>query len=371
MSEIMYNCEICGGSYTTKKHYIKHLHTKKHNKMNSLLVECNFCKKVFSTKTNYTRHLKKFHAIEQITDNFVPAMDNDNDSDSIKDKKDKYDKELDLLKVVYELKHKNAILEKDNVILRLEKDNQVQKEKYEKELYKQKSEILEKNGETLEKDKMFAQDIAKSTIKTTDTAVKGLTYARKYYPNAPELKKMDKYDLGDDNELIDLLLFYSRKGTLSHYIGDFVIKFYKKNDPNDQSLWTTDIARLTFIVKQLLKNKTDWRYDKKGIKVCNIIVNPLLINIKTILKKYNNDINDMISGKTSGYFSEDEDGYESEGDYKRHKKNHRELDNNDKLKLVNNQKTATQIITEIDNKILAKDILKYISPHLSLSLCNE
>ena len=392
--------------------------TKKHKNTLDATIICQLCSKVFSTKANRDRHFKKMHSLTSpiitptpttltptttnTTSSLIPTalhaltslspdMSNMDkyENDSIVDKQSKYDKELDLLKIVYELKHENEILklEKDNASLKqdkiiLEKENQIQK--CEKELYKQKSEIHEK-------DKIFAQDIARTTAKTTFTAVNGLTYVKEHYPNAPVLKKLDKYNLGDDSELIESLLFYSGKGTLSNYIGDFLIKFYKKNDPNDQSLWTTDIARLTFIVRQILRKKIDWHYDKKGIKVCNTIINPLLSNIKTILKKYINDINDVINGKSncltnsnsssnsSNPYDSDEESdteYDSKDDYEQHKNRHirrneNKLDNNDKLKLVGDQQVAVQIITNIDNKLLSKDIIKYISPHLSLSSSKE
>ena len=379
MSEILYYCKLCNISDISKKQYDKHLQTKKHKKILDGSTVCKFCKKIFTTKTNRDKHLRKIHHTDPNVENIIKILPDDKeDDDKIVDKNDKYDKELDLLKMVYELKHENTIkdnvilkkdndilkLEKDNVILKLEKDNQIQKEQFEKELYKQQSKIHEN-------DKIFAQDVARSTIKTTDTAVNGLTYVRKNYPNAPILKKLDKYDFGeDDDELIKLLLFYSRKGTLSHYIGDFLIKFYKKNDPNDQSLWTTDIARLTFLVKHILRKKDDWHYDKKGIKVCNTIINPLLSNIKTILKKYNDDMYDIINGKKTVDDSDSEGEYESQSDYERHK-NPPELDNNEKIKLVNDQQIIVQIITDINNKMLSKDIIKYISPLLSLSPSKE
>ena len=398
MNDTSCYCDLCNISYVSNKQYTKHLQTKKHKRILEKIFECKICKRKFTTKANHDRHLKKIHQnnlnidldIDYPKEKIAVVASNDIDvdvdvdveeNDKIVDikNKDKYEKELDLLKMVYELKHENVVLkfEKNNIILEkdnaiLKKDNQIQKEQFEKELFKQKFETSEQKSEIHEKDKIFAQDVAKSTIKTTDTAVNGLTYVRKNYPNAPVLKKLDKYDFGEEDEkLIELVLFYSRKKTLSHYIGDFLIKFYKKNDPNDQSLWTTDIARLTFIVKQILKKKSDWHYDKKGIKVCNTIINPLLSNIKTILKKYNDDIYDMINCKKNDNSDSDSEGeYESQSDYDRHK-NPPELDNNDKMKLVSDQQIIVQIITDINNKTLAKEIIKYISPLLSLMPCKE
>ena len=377
---VKYKCEKCNTSYSAISNYKQHLTTQKHKKKSGEILECSICGKVFQRKFNYDRHLLNVHEGDK--------LNNDNDDDTITDKSSKssnlsepstdigkptinidklsttenpkvmtkYDKDLDMLNVLYKLEianYKNKLLKQELII---------QKERYEKKIYKQKSEIHEK-------DKIFAQDIAKTTAKTTETAVNGLTYAKEHYSNAPELKKLDLDscdELCENDRLIERLLFYSDKGKIADYLGDFIIKFYKKNDPNDQSLWTTDLSRLTFIVRQILKKKADWKYDKKGIKVCKIIINPLLENIKSILKKYINDIDDEITGKNKDHFSEDEDGYESEGDYERHK-NPPELDNNDKLKLVNSQKTAVQIITDIDNKSLAKNIVKYISPHLSIT----
>lgn len=370
-------CKICDREYTTEINYSKHLKTGKHleNKKlhNTKKYVCTTCSEIFTRKYNYDRHYQKCHKTSLTIKDIIKDTDDDNDCiiDSKPTSPSMYEKDLDILKVVYELKQKNVVLEKDNKIL--EKDNEILGKdnvilKLEKELYKQKSEIHEK-------DKIFAQDIAKSTLKTTNTAVNGLTYVKMHYPNAPELKKLDNYnDLGENDQLIERLLFYSRKGNIADYLGDFLIKFYKKDDPNAQSLWSTDLARLTFIVKQILKNKTDWRYDKKGIKVCNTIVNPLLSNIKTILRKYNNDINDIITGKKVEYISDSEsdqdDMYDSRSEYDKHK-HPQELSNNEKMKLVNNQEVAMQIIADIDNKILAKGIIKYIIPHLSLIQSNE
>ena len=183
----------------------------------------------------------------------------------------------------------------------------------------------------------------------------GLAYVRKNYPNAPALKKLDNYDkLNDNDDTIELLLFYAKKGRIAAYLGDFLIKFYIKDEPRHQSIWATDTSRLTFIVKELLKNKSDWKYDKKGLKVRDIIIDPLLEHIKKLLKEHINNINDQINGP-SNWFEAQEQNPEDE------------LDNDTKLKLIEEQKTATQLVCNIDNKTLSKAITKHISPHLSLA----
>lgn len=345
---MQFSCDICNCSYTTRGNYNTHLKSKKHQKLTSNLFKCESCEKKFHTKYNYDRHFQKIHNTH---------VEDDNITDNKKTSLVKYEKDLDLLKMVYELKHETELLKKDLVI----KD-------YEKEMYRREKEIHEK-------DKVFAQDIAKTVVKTTDTAVNGLTYAKKHYTKAPELKKLDKYELGSNDELVESLLFYSRKGTLPAYIGDFIIKFYKKDDPNNQSLWSTDLARLTFIVRQILKDKADWKYDKKGIKVCNIIISPLLDNIKSILKQYNDDINEKITNKPIIPPFESDEIFDSQEEYNNAKKayeknyvNEKELDNNQKMQLVDDQQVIVQIITDIDNKTLAKRIIGYISPHLSLTV---
>ena len=139
MSKILYYCELCNVSYISKKQYDKHLQRKKHKKMLDEPTVCKLCAKLFTTKPNRDKHLRKIHHINPDVENIINITQNDKEEDDkIVDKKDKYDKELDLLKMVYELKNENSILklkcEKDNVILKLEKDNQIQKEQFEKEL---------------------------------------------------------------------------------------------------------------------------------------------------------------------------------------------------------------------------------------------
>lgn len=335
MNNKKFMCDICQICLTTKQNYNNHFKTKKHIRMCEDNFVCQFCLKRYVTKYNLDRHIKSHkETYEALAD-----PENDNIVDHKNKHTPKYERDLELLKENYELREENQ---------KYKHQIELQQEKHEKELFKQKADILEK-------DKEFNQGLVKATINTTDKAVSGLAYVRKNYPDAPALRKLDNYEkLNDNNDMIELLLFYTKKGRISAYLGDLLIKFYKKEEPHQQSIWATDTSRLTFIVKELLKNKSNWKYDKKGLKVRDIIIDPLLEHIKKLLKEYINNINDQINGSSNLFEAQEQNPDD-------------ELDNDTKLKLIEEQKTATQLICNIDNKILSKAIAKHISPHLSLT----
>ena len=77
------------------------------------------------------------------------------------------------------------------------------------------------------------------------------------------------------------------------YFGDFLVKIYKTSDPSQQSLWSSDVARLNYIVKTVIStnNSSKWTTDKNGIYVKETIVIPLL--------NYINDKIDIYKSKNS------------------------------------------------------------------------
>lgn len=338
-----FKCDICNISFTSKKHHDNHLKTKKHSKACGGKSMCQFCFKKYTTKYNLLRHIFRVH---EICDNSISEEESDQIVDCKKNKHTaKYERDLELLKENYQLKEE-----------KYKYQIELQQEKYAKELFKQKAEMLEKDKEFNQGLIKTSHDIIKTTIKTTDKAVSGLAYVRKNYPDAPVLKKMDNYDtLSGKDDMMEILLFYARKGRIAAYLGDFLIKFYKKEEPFHQSIWATDSSRLTFIVKELLKNKSAWNYDKKGLKVRNIIIDPLLEHIKKLLREHITEINEAVNGPSNWFDAQEQNP-------------NNELDNDTKLKLIEEQKTATQLICDIDNKTLSKAITKHISPQLSLVL---
>ena len=171
-------------------------------------------------------------------------------------------------------------------------------------------------------------------------SVSSLTYIVDNYSNAPALQTitMDEIKNMEDNEkkIVDEILSAYKHKTLGKYLGSFIIKIYKKNDPENQSIWNTDDSRLTYLIKELLSNKSsNWIIDKKGIKTKEYLIDPLLLYIKKLLISYQTNlvIPDL--------------GYNTETEF-----------------ILENSKKIIELMNDIDDGNISNEILKHISSHL-------
>ncbi len=122
---------------------------------------------------------------------------------------------------------------------------------------KQDSEVKELKGQIsdLIKTNLNNSQIAKKSIST-------LGYAIQNFQDAPTIcllegKKLDgliEYNGNTDKSLEEVLIHHFDKKKLHQLLGDLIIKEYKKENPKKQSIWSTDVSRLTFILKQAVKN---------------------------------------------------------------------------------------------------------------------
>lgn len=219
-----------------------------------------------------------------------------------------------------------------------------------------------------------------STNNTINISVKN--YIKQNYPDAPALLAMDNYDCltyepdddiddndvnninedddiineneddenNEDNEnnedelseedvvndLVTTLIYHYKNNTLHKYLGNFLIKNYKKKDPALQAMWNSDVSRLTYIIKELLGTKQSaWHQDPKGIKTKNCIITPLLQYVKEYINDYWITNIDLI--KT--------------------------LETSNLVKVQENLITVAKIKDLINNDELANNIIKYIAPH--------
>ena len=158
-------------------------------------------------------------------------------------------------------------------------------------------------------------------------------------------EKTDEEIRKSKDQFMDIIINKFDKDLLERYLGDIIIKCYKKDDPKKQSLWSSDTSRLTYVVRELMNNKKiDWAVDKKGIKTKTYIINPLLDYIDDLMREYIDTYSITDINKIDMRFYE--------------------------IKLLKMNK-LTEIICAINNGKLAEGIIGYVAPEFFLNKeCN-
>jgi len=321
-----YNCPICNYETHDSANFARHKKTKKHLKnldINDLILDdrdpersekipegsdkdlkkttisdffCEFCNEKFSHKTNYYRHRKKCNS------------------------------------------------ENTNVKILMK---EIEIEKREKELYKklekEKSEMLNTfmNNANVLLNK--ANDNTKITAQTLQTvSMSALKYANEKFKDTPALLPLVNFNINnldfDNNEdrkqLIEILIYNAKQKSLDKLLGDHIIKYYKKDNPEDQTFHATDCSRLNYIVRELIENALIWSVDKNGIKICSSIIKPLIKKcISALMEHQKLLLNEMSQGQ---------------------------LNKQKEVELI------IDIIMSIDSGILEENINKYIAPYFNL-----
>lgn len=173
-------------------------------------------------------------------------------------------------------------------------------------------------------------------------------YVQQNYSDAPALEGIQDYKKLT-YECIDFgqtLVNKYNDDTIHKFLGDFIIQYYKKDDPSQQSIWNSDISRLTYIVKELvMSNKSIWNHDPKGTKVKNYIINPFLKHIREYIDDYWIKNVDM-------------------------KENIRSMDTDYIITLQSNLQILHKIKKDITNDTIGNDIIKYIAPYFYMNRSN-
>ncbi len=326
---------------------------------------CNVCKYTTDIKSNLYHHNKtKKH------------LNNLNSHD-----KKPYD----------ELEKENEKLKKELLKVKEEKDKELELAKLEVEakIYKELSEK--------------GKNINNGIIINANS--NNLNYVNKHFKSAPPLKKISNYtlngiDLNDDTQidkLTDNIIYSYNNKCLHKLIGDHIVDNYKKKDLKLQSFHATDVARRKYLVKLedslgflydeddissddidnydpeksdndsdssedsddyeeikkdyeenqkksksniiIKKNKSKWTNDNEGVKISYLLFEPLIKKIIRQLKK-----------KCRNYNIE-------------MKKNINKIPSLDEVKRF---EVLSNILKEIDQDKLKKNINNYIAPHFGL-----
>lgn len=214
--------------------------------------------------------------------------------------------------------------------------------KYENKI-KHDSEIikhLEDKIKLLTDDRISFKNIAEATIETAKVSTNALSFAIKNYKNAPAIQTFSNFKLLLGNEtkfsVAEIAIHYYNKKELAMYIGNILIKEYKKENPYDQSIHNTDTTRSAYIIREIIDEESEWLADKGAIKTSKYTIKPILDYLKKHLNAYFEESKLLISSDTTN-------------------------------RLFRNMITVQEIISNIDSGLLNKDIIKYISAYFFIN----
>jgi hypothetical protein len=329
---VKFNCIQCNYETYDSSNFKKHNVSKKHMaNINKNGLCCDMCNAIFKHRSSMYRHKKTICGVNHKITNVINNLS-----------------ETELLK--HQLKVKDLEL--------ANKDLEIAKRDYEMDKYKFVADIYKGENE-------FHKIMSVNAGNMLGKTVNALTYIMENYNKAPELKLLDnetamkllKYET-KDGEITNLitgktplqyLLDLHENNKLISHLGNLIISQYKKSDPFDQSLWNTDVSRLTYVVRNVTIDKEKnqktknliWDSDKKGIKINNCIITPLLEQLKDMIMKYDKDINNKF-----------DDMSQSQRD-----------------KYADNSIHTIDIKQGISTSSLHKSILRYIAPYFHMSKC--
>ncbi len=206
---------------------------------------CEYCNTHFAAKGNYYRHKKYMCSvkIEQEKKNFIDEQNKT---------------KLHYEKIIEELKN---------------------------ELKTTKEKLMA----VLCEDRTFLQGTQKTSSSTINKSVDALTFLMTHRKDAPELKKITQENaqelLTHENKLYDYLLHFNSESKLDQYIGDIILKYIKKENPEEQSVWNSDVSRLTFLIRDIVNESPTWLRDPNGAMFNAKIITPVIDEIRKYLDK--------------------------------------------------------------------------------------
>ncbi|AYV81147.1 MAG: hypothetical protein Harvfovirus18_15 [Harvfovirus sp.] len=380
-------CELCNYESTNRSNFEKHNYTDKHllNEANANIkpaVEiknkqfmCSICSIYFSTASGLSRHKPtcskkndKFVISEQMKEyvgnELLKEKYNALEENYTQLKKSLTKKEVELKKsladkdvVIKELRTdiKKLAADKDVEIKKLaaDKDYEIKKLATEKNLEIKKLatdkdvEIKELYNRLLEKPvSQTTEDIKRYTMSSSkDNAfvkISAFSYIKKYYNECPPIKNFDEPNLlgEDDTTIAENAIYALDKKQFHVFIGDVIIKIYKKEDHEIQPLWSSDVNRVVYIFRCKLGENTQWIQDSKGLNLSNHIIIPTLKYVNTAV-----DIH--------------------------HKNLIKNMNPENDVKSLKSMELCAQLSHDIYHNVHSSQILKYIAPSFKLYREND
>ncbi len=302
----MYSCKICNYNTNDSSNYKRHMQSEKHNlsvknktRINNNIYVCQKCNKEYNYKNIYNKHIITCTAnnleldnqttiIQTLPDN-TNNINNNNRIQELENKLALIENENKLKdKIIHDLINENK--KKDDIIQNL---NNIITDNNSKLLEEKdtKIDIMHDEVEYLKSVCKKSSNLVSETMSTVNFIIHNLTSAPPIDKNM-DYKKII-YQNKDKMDILDELVHHFRHKSLPKYIGDIIVKCYKKEDPNEQSIWNSDIARKNYLLREIINKETEWITDKKGVKTTKIIIEPIIKIIENLIRNFLKDDRSM------------------------------------------------------------------------------
>lgn len=149
----------------------------------------------------------------------------------------------------------------------------------------------------------------------------------------------------DNHSVEEFMVYYYDKCLFDKFIGEIIKDEYIQKNPEDQQFWTTDVSRLSFVVRRVMQeNESKWIKEPEGKMLKKYIISPILMEVKNMIDEYNIYCKEKIYAQRKT------------------------------LKLLEMEKlgdatmTCKKISSDIGNQLFDEPVLKYIAPYFKLEL---
>lgn len=319
-----YNCEPCDYSTLDISNFKRHQRTNKHTMKCALHVPKKSVKKIIKTQVLYVDNITQRNSAEL---------------SETHEKQQKTAFQCLYCKIFFKRnfnynRHLKSCVERSKIedVCKQIKEN----EKLRIQLAQARKEIKNHKSE-----KEYYRQLVNNYSTFGPKTFNSLTYIMNNYNKAPHIEKIVPKEIkcfADlDNHFIEKIVNDYKHNIFVDFIVDTIKHVYLKDNPEDQSIWSTDTSRYNYIIKELLENKNSyWVVDKKGVKSKDYLVDPILKFMKDALMEYT----------SNAYLSIND------------------LTNQKKSITIETQKYACLMIQEIEEGSLGREIVKKLAKHL-------
>lgn len=192
-----------------------------------------------------------------------------------------------------------------------------------------------------------------NNIGNTLNMMSAIKYINENYLNTQPLKMLESQSAknlllaqaSDKHSAEEFMVYYYDKNLFHKFVGEIIKDEYKQENPEDQQFWTTDVSRLSFVVRRVMQeNESKWIKEADGKVVKKYIVSPILVEVKKMVDEYHIYCKEKI----------------------RINKNVLKLLEMEKL--LDSSITCNKISSDIGNQLFDDHVLRYIAPHFKLDL---